>query len=97
MAKRAFETEIPIVIKASAPYEAPSLNGYTIAYFNALELIKQDIMEAIHHFHQTGQLVKSCNASFIALIPKKKGIVELKDYRLISLIGSFYKVVQSLN
>lgn len=38
-------------------------------------------------------MVKSCNASFIALIPKKKGAMELRDYRSISLIGSLYKII----
>ncbi|XP_049344154.1 uncharacterized protein LOC125808498 [Solanum verrucosum] len=36
---------------------------------------------------------RSCNASFIALIPKKKGVVELRNYRPISLIGSVYKML----
>lgn len=36
--------------------------------------------------------MRCCNASFIALIPKKKGEMELKDYRPICLIGSVYKV-----
>ncbi|CAN4121478.1 unnamed protein product [Withania somnifera] len=38
-------------------------------------------------------MVRSCKASFIALIPKKKGALELRDFRPISLIGSTYKLV----
>lgn len=38
-------------------------------------------------------MVRSSNASFIALVPKKKGAIELKDYRPISLISSVYKIV----
>lgn len=36
---------------------------------------------------------KCFNATYIALIPKKKGAKELKNFRPISLIGSFYKLL----
>lgn len=38
-------------------------------------------------------MVRSENASFTALIPKKKRFVELKDFKLINLTGSVYKLV----
>lgn len=31
--------------------------------------------------------------TFITLIPKKKGASELKDYRLINLVGCMYKLL----
>ncbi|WMV36298.1 hypothetical protein MTR67_029683 [Solanum verrucosum] len=39
---------------------------------------------------------KSFNATYMALIPKKKGAKELKDFRPISLVGSFYKLVSKV-
>ncbi|WMV26179.1 hypothetical protein MTR67_019564 [Solanum verrucosum] len=39
---------------------------------------------------------KSYNATYIALIPKKTGAKELKDFRPISLIGSFYKLISKV-
>jgi len=39
---------------------------------------------------------KSFNATFIALIPKKYGAEELKDFRPISLIGGVYKIIAKL-
>jgi hypothetical protein len=33
------------------------------------------------------------NATFIALIPKKVGAVDLKDFRPISLVGVVYKLI----
>nr|XP_016504797.1 PREDICTED: uncharacterized protein LOC107822745 [Nicotiana tabacum] len=38
----------------------------------AWEFIKADIMGALNYFHQHCYMVRSSNASFIALIPKKK-------------------------
>lgn len=88
------EAEVLAVIKNSAPDKSPGPDGYTMAFYQkAWEVIKDDIMGALQHFHQNGNLVRSCNATFIALIPKKKGATELRDYRPISLIGSVYKIV----
>lgn len=50
-------------------------------------------MSTFLHFHNNCQVVKSFNASFIALVPKRKGAIELKDFRPISLTGSVYKIV----
>lgn len=36
---------------------------------------------------------KGYNATYIALIPKKKGAKELKEFRPISLIGSVCKIL----
>ena len=86
------ELEISNALMACAPDKAPGPDGYTMAFFQkSWCFIKEDILAAFNFFHQNCQMVRSCNASFIALIPKKKGVVELKDYRPISLIGSVYK------
>lgn len=37
------------------------------------EIIKSDTMTALHCFRQHVYVVRSCNASFFALIPKKEG------------------------
>lgn len=57
------------------------------------EFIKADLLAAMQHYHQHCSIVKSCNASFLSLIPKKKGARGLRDYRPISLIGSIYKII----
>ena len=36
------------------------------------------------------------NATFLALIPKKSEAVEVKDFRPISLVGGFYKILAKL-
>ena len=33
------------------------------------------------------------NAAFLVLVPKKGGVEDLKDFRLISLVGSLYKLL----
>ena len=44
-------------------------------------------------FHDRGRFVKNTNASFLVLIPKKIGAKDLKDFRLICLVGSLYKLL----
>jgi hypothetical protein len=50
-------------------------------------------MAACQEFYEQGFFGKSLNATFICLIPKKPGAIELKDFRPISLVGSVYKII----
>ncbi|KAF3628209.1 hypothetical protein FXO38_04523 [Capsicum annuum] len=80
-----------------AHLRTPGPDGYTMGfYLSCWEIIKQDIMKVFHNFHSTGMFEKSYNATYIALISKKIGAKELKDFRPISLIGSFYKLISKV-
>lgn len=64
-----------------------------MAFFGAFwETIKDDVMQTFHKFHAHQKFEKSFNATFVALIPKKVGANELKDFRPISLITRVYKI-----
>lgn len=56
-------------------------------------MIKGDVMEVFHFFYENRCFEKRFNASFITLIPKKKGAEEIKDFRPISLTGGVYKII----
>ncbi|WMV33011.1 hypothetical protein MTR67_026396 [Solanum verrucosum] len=91
------EEEIFSVIKSCALDKAPGPDGFTMAFFqHAWEIIKYEIIKALRHYHQHCHMVKSVNATFISLIPKKKRAIELRDYRPISLISSIYKITSKL-
>jgi len=47
----------------------------------------------LKEFQNSGKFDKSLNATFVSLIPKKAEVVELKDFRPISLIGGMYKII----
>jgi hypothetical protein len=53
-------------------------------------VIKTDIMGVFSYFHAHSKFVKSVNASFIALIPKTPGAIDLTDFRPISLVCGVY-------
>jgi hypothetical protein len=75
--------------------KAPGSDGFTSAFLKACwDIIKKDIMEAANAFHclrfSNPQLIISAN---IILIPKKDGADTVEDFRPISLIHSFVKVI----
>ena len=44
----------------------------------------------LRDFHANETFIKILNATFLVLIPKKGDAEGLKDFRPISLLGSFY-------
>ena len=50
-------------------------------------------MKVFHSFHAHAMFEKSFNATFFALIPKKIDVVDVKDFRPISLVGELYKII----
>ena len=44
-------------------------------------------------FHKNGCFEKSLNAIFITLLPKVAGAEDIYKFRLISLVGSVYKIL----
>lgn len=58
--------------------------------------IKHDFMRLVFEFHKNRRLVKGANNSFIVLIPKKRNMMQVSNYRPISLIGCIYKVINKV-
>ena len=44
-------------------------------------------------FYESSCFKRSLNATFVALVPKKGGAKELKDFRPINLVGGLYKLL----
>jgi hypothetical protein len=57
------------------------------------EVVKKDILVVFLEFHSQRLFEKSFNATFVSLIPKKTSVVDLKDFRPISLVGGVYKII----
>lgn len=65
-------------------------------FIQCWEIIGADVIAAVQNFFEQGLFEKGFNATFVALIPKRVGAKELKDFRPISLIGSVYKIISKL-
>lgn len=96
--QRVFEEEqILECVNLCASEKSPGPNGFPMVFFQSFwSLIKQDIISTIQYFHSNQAFEKSFNATFIALVPKKSGASELKDFRLISLVGGVYEIIARL-
>ena len=69
-------------------------DGFTMAFWQfSWEFTKIEIMAFFGDLFRLGIFQRSLNATFLVVIPKEGGAEELKDFRLISLVGSLYKLL----
>ena len=77
--------------------KAPGPDGFTMAFFHKCwSVVEKDVMDFFVYFHQYSMFERSMNASFLTLIPKKCNVVNIKDFRPISLVGSVYKLLSKV-
>nr|GFA40594.1 RNA-directed DNA polymerase, eukaryota [Tanacetum cinerariifolium] len=77
--------------------KSPDLNGFTFDFIRTFwKIINQDVVNAVREFFIASKCPPGCNSSFIALIPKKQDAKFVKDFRSISLIGCFYKIIAKI-
>jgi hypothetical protein len=53
----------------------------------------QSYLGVLHGFHARSKFEKSLNATFIPLILKKFGAIDVQDFRPISLVSGVYKII----
>jgi len=88
------EKEVKEVVWQCEGSKSPSPDGFNFTFIrNCWDVLKTDVMEALQVFHETGVIPKGCNASFIALVPIVSDPLSLDQFRPISLVGVFYKIV----
>nr|GFA53083.1 RNA-directed DNA polymerase, eukaryota, reverse transcriptase zinc-binding domain protein [Tanacetum cinerariifolium] len=58
--------------------------------------IENDVVEAVRYFFTNAKILKGYNSSIIALIPKVPDANMVKNFRLICLIGSMYKIIAKI-
>ncbi|XP_071694333.1 uncharacterized protein [Rutidosis leptorrhynchoides] len=91
------ESEIWEAVKGCGSSKAPGLDRFNMGFYKKFwYVIKDDLVESINLFWETRDISKGYNTSFITLVPKKADPLCLNDYHLISLIGSYYKVIAKL-
>jgi len=89
------ETEIKCAINQMSSDKAPGPDGFTGLFFKECwDIIKVDVMNAANAFHQlrTSNLA-ILNTTNVVFIPKKDGAEAVSDFRPISLIHSFAKII----
>jgi hypothetical protein len=92
------EEEIWSTIRALPGEKSPGPDGYTAEFYKtAWPVIKEDVLACFNALYRgsCGQLHR-LNAALITLLPKKPDAAKPGDYRLISLIHSFAKLIAKL-
>lgn len=57
------------------------------------DFVKKEVTKFFRDFFVRGKFERSLNATFLALIPKKGGVKDLRDFKSISLVGGLYKLL----
>ena len=88
------EEEIWTAISGLNGEKAPGSDGFPLAFWSfSWEFVKTEVLGFFKEFHEHGKFVRSINATFLVLIPKKQNVEDLKDLRPISLVGGLYKIL----
>lgn len=86
------EEEVFRALSGCCGEKAPGPDDFSMAFWQfSWDFVKEEVMNFFRQFHETGSFVRSLNATFLVLIPKKGGAEDLKDFRPISLVGGLYK------
>lgn len=93
-----FTEELKNAISDLPSEKSPGPDGFIGAFFKqAWDIIKTDLIQAISFFGDMGcARLQELNSAHICLIPKKADATKAEDFRPISLMHSFAKIVAKL-
>jgi hypothetical protein len=91
------EKEILEVLKGFPKEKSPGPDGWSVEFFIFFfDLVAKDLMEVVEESCIKGEVIKSLNSTFIALIPKVNGPTNFGDFRPIALCNLYYKVISKI-
>ena len=74
--------------------KAPGSDGFPLAFWSFnWDFVKEKVMGFFREFYEHSQFVKSLNATFLVLVPKRRMVEDLQDLRPISQVGGLYKIL----
>jgi len=77
--------------------KSPGPDGFNFNFLKKnWEVIKDEVVEVVVLFQESGCIPKGCNTSFVTLVPKVRDPSSLEQYRPISLVGAMYKIIAKL-
>ena len=97
LTKEIGDKEIEETINQCGETKSPGPDGFNFLFLkHNWGTLKNEVNQAVKWFWKEGKIPKGCNASFIALVPKKQAPLGLDDYRPISLVGCVYKIISKI-
>lgn len=88
------EKELKEAVRSCGANKSSGPDGFRVEFYKRYwDLLKDELLEAYNEFAKHPKIPKGINAAFIILIPKTKNPLLVKDFRLISLVSSIYKIL----
>ncbi|KAM0867505.1 hypothetical protein ACQ4PT_041958 [Festuca glaucescens] len=90
--------EVKKVVMDMPSDRAPGPDGFSGLFFKLCwDIISEDLMAALNHIHK-GQFynLQRLNSSILILLPKKEIPLDIQEYRPISLIHTFSKILTKI-
>jgi mannosylglycoprotein endo-beta-mannosidase len=90
--------EVWTAIRGMPANKSPGPNGFSWDFYQTCwSIVKDDVRAALQSiFLGKGQNFGRLNGALLTLLPKKDGAVDLKDFRPISLVHSFSKLLAKI-
>jgi exonuclease III len=89
--------EIKEALDQMNPDKASGPDGFTARFYqNCWEIIKSDLLKMVLKSQRCSKIGGGTNSSFLALIPKEKGVVSFGRFRPISLCNTGYKLITKI-
>lgn len=89
--------EIEEAVSSCESSKSPGPDGFNFEFIKKYwHVVKDDFVRMFREFHSNGKLPRGCNASLLALIPKRDSPTSLDEYRPISLVGAGYKILTKM-
>ena len=72
------EDEVSGAVSGFNGDKSPTPDGFSMTFSQSCwSILKLDIMDVLHNFHEQAVFERSLNVSFLALIPKKSDVMEV--------------------
>lgn len=91
------EEDVWDAVRSCGANKSSGPDGVTFTFVKKFwGIIKVDLMKALERFWDSKAISGGCNAAFLTLIPKNSNPVGLGEYRPISLVGVYYKILSKV-
>ena len=86
--------EIKDVVWSCDPSKAPGLDGFNLNFVRKMwDVVGAEFQKLVLDFFHSGSFPGSINMTWVTLIPKFEGAKQMKELRLISMVGCIYIVI----
>ncbi|KAK9706466.1 hypothetical protein RND81_07G127100 [Saponaria officinalis] len=95
--KAVSDEEIKAALFSIDPQSSPGADGFSSGFFiSSWELVGLDLCRAVREFFRTSHLPKQVNTTLLTLVPKKKVVQSVQDFRPIACCSVLYKIISKV-